>query len=83
VEPIYWLTRQKEEAAMASGAASTEAQLVHLELAGRYGDKASQANAETLACMGIQRVPADRYWVNGFCYTNPGDAIAEAKRGGP
>jgi hypothetical protein len=82
VEPIYWLTRQKEEAEMASGAASTEARLVHHELANRYCDKASQAEADTLACLGIERVPADQYWVNGFQYTNPGDAIAEAKRSG-
>lgn len=80
MEPIYWLTRQKEEAEMASGAASTEARLVHHELANRYGDKASQAEAATLACLGIERVPADQYWVNGFRYTNAGDAIDEARR---
>ena len=80
MEPIYWLTRQKEEAEMASGAASSEARLIHHELANRYGDKARQAEAGTLACWGIERIPVDQYWVNGFRYTNSTDAIAEAKR---
>jgi len=62
---------------MASGAASAEARLVHHELATRYGDKASQVEADTLACWGIERIPADQYWVNGFRYTVP----AEAQRG--
>jgi len=65
---------------MASGAASAEARLIHHEMANRYGDKASQAEADTLACLGIERVPADQYWVNGFRYTNAIDAIAEARR---
>jgi hypothetical protein len=80
VEAIYWLTRQQEEVEMASGAASTEARLVHHELANRYGDKANQAEADTLACLGIEQVPANQYWVNGFRYTNASDAIAEARR---
>ena len=29
----------------------------------------------------FERIPVDQYWVNGFRYTNAGDAIAEAKRG--
>jgi len=81
VEPIYWLTRQNEEAEMAGGAESIEARLVHHELANRYGDNASQAEENTLACLGIVRVPADQYWVNGYRYTNASDAIAEARRG--
>jgi hypothetical protein len=81
MEPIYWLTRQKEEAEMARGAASTEARLIHHELASRYCDRASRAETDTLDCWGVERVPADQYWVNGFCYNNPGDAIAEAPRG--
>jgi hypothetical protein len=81
VEPIYWLTRQQEESEMARCAASTAARLAHHELASRYGDKASQAEADTLACRGIERIPVDQYWVDGFHYTNAGEAIAEAKRG--
>ena len=81
MEPTYWLTRQKEEAILAHGAASAEAKLVHHELATRYGDKASQAEADTLARWGIERIPADRFWVNGFSYNNVGDAIKEAVRG--
>ena len=81
MEPIYWLTRQKEEAEMARGAASTEARLAHHELASRYGDKASQAEADTLALRGIEGIPVDQYWIDGFHYTNAGEAIAEAKAG--
>lgn len=81
MEAIYWLTRQKEEAEMANWTASTEARLVRHELASRYGDNASQAEAETLACLGIERIPAEQYRVNGFRYTNASDAIAEARRG--
>lgn len=81
MEPIYWLTRQREEAELASGAASAEARLAHHELAARYGDKARRVEAEALACWGIAGVPSDQYWVDGFCYTNPGDVIAEPPRG--
>jgi len=81
VEPIYWLTRQREKAEMADGAASAEVRLAHHELAARYGDTASQVEADALACWGIERVPSGQYWVNGFCHTNPGDVIAEPPRG--
>jgi hypothetical protein len=77
----YWLSRQREEADMARGAASTEARLAHHDLAGRYNAKADQVEADVLAGLGIERIPVDQYWVNGFRYTNAGDAIAEAKRG--
>ena len=80
MEQNYWLSRESEETEMATRAASPEARLAHHELAIRYGAKASQAEADTLDCWGIERVPADQYWVNGFRYTNAGDAIDEAKR---
>lgn len=43
---------------------------------------ASAAGAETalLAEHGIARVPADRFDVDGYRYTNIADAIAQAKR---
>jgi hypothetical protein len=82
MQPIYWLTRQQEEAVLAEGAASTEARLVHHELATRYGDKASQADAVTLACLGVEGALADQYWVNGFRYPSTGDVIAEVRHGG-
>jgi hypothetical protein len=81
VDSNYWLSRQKEEAEMASGAASSEARLAHHELADRYSAKAIQAQAETLACWGAERVPADQYWVHGFSYSNAGDIIAAGRRG--
>ncbi len=81
MEPIYWLTRQKEEAILASGAASAEARMVHHELANRYGVKASQAEMDAIAGLDIVGIPADQYWINGFRYTNTGNAIAEARRG--
>ena len=65
---------------MARCAASPEARLAHHGLAVRYVAKAAQAEADTLASWGIERVPADQYWVNGFRYTNAGDAIAQAHR---
>jgi hypothetical protein len=80
VEQNYWLSREGEETEMATLATSPEARLAHHELAIRYGAKASQAETDTLASWGIERVPADQYWVNGFRYTSAGDAIAEAKR---
>jgi hypothetical protein len=81
VEQYYWLNRESEEADMARCAASPEAQLVHQELATRYGAKAKMAEADALAGLGIAKVRADQYLVNGFRYTTAGDAIAEAKRG--
>ena len=41
---------------------------------------ASKAEAALLAEHGIIRVPADGFDVDGYRYTNAGDAIAQAKR---
>lgn len=81
MERSYWLSRQAEEAEMARGASSAEARLAHHNLESRYGAKADQAEADTLAGLGIEPVRIDQYWVNGFRYTTAGDAIAEARRG--
>jgi hypothetical protein len=44
---------------------------------------ASTADAETalIAQHGITRLPADRFDVDGYCYTHLADAVAQAKRG--
>jgi hypothetical protein len=81
VERTYWLRRKSEENEMARCAASTEARLVHQELATRYGAKAKAAETDALAAFGIARVRAEQYLVNGYRYTMPGDALAEARRG--
>jgi hypothetical protein len=40
----------------------------------------AEAEAALLAEHGIIRVPADRFDVDGYRYTNAADAIAQAKR---
>jgi hypothetical protein len=41
---------------------------------------AAEAEAALLAEHGITRVPADRFDVDGYRYTNAADAIAQARR---
>jgi hypothetical protein len=41
---------------------------------------AAEAEAALLAEHGILRVPADRFDVDGYRYTNAADAIAQARR---
>ena len=41
---------------------------------------AAEAEAALLAEHGIVRVPADRFDVDGYRYTNAADAIAQARR---
>ena len=43
MEQTYWLGRKRASAANARRAASSEARLVHLDLAGRYSIKAAQS----------------------------------------
>jgi hypothetical protein len=45
MEQTYWLGRKRSSAANARRAASSEARLVHLDLAGRYSIKAAAAAA--------------------------------------
>ena len=47
MEKGYWLSRERASLNLAQNAASSEARLVHYELAGRYSLKAM--SAETLA----------------------------------
>ena len=47
METKYWLTRQRSSVRMALAAKSSRARLVHYELAGRYGLKASEAGDST------------------------------------
>ena len=42
MEKKYWIGRKRSAMAMARGAASAEARLIHYELAGRYSIKAAQ-----------------------------------------
>ena len=42
VEKRYWLERKRSAMAMAHGAATAKARLIHYDLAGRYSIKASQ-----------------------------------------
>lgn len=81
MEQHYLLSRESEEIEMARCAASPEARLVHQELASRYGAKAHTEEADAIAALGIEKVRADHYLVNGYRYGTAGDAIAEAKRG--
>ena len=45
MEKKYWLGRKRDAMAMARGASSSEARLIHYELAGRYSVKAATAPA--------------------------------------
>lgn len=42
MEKKYWIGRKRSAVAMARGASSAEARLIHYELAGRYSIKAAQ-----------------------------------------
>lgn len=48
IENKYWLGRKRASLAMARGAASAEARLIHYDLAGRYSIKAATAPAAFL-----------------------------------
>jgi hypothetical protein len=41
---------------------------------------AAEAESAVLAEYGITRVPADRFDVDGYRYTNVADAVAQARR---
>lgn len=45
MEKTYWLTRKRASLAMARKAVSSEARLVHYDLAGRYSVNAASATA--------------------------------------
>jgi phosphoheptose isomerase len=49
MDRIYWIGRQAAAKAMARGASSAQARLIHYELAGRYSVKAAQCPAFILA----------------------------------
>ena len=42
MEKKYWIGRKRSAVAMARGASSAEARLIHYEMAGRYSIKAAQ-----------------------------------------
>lgn len=48
MEKAYWLSRKRASLKLAQNAASSEARLVHYELAGRYSLKAMSAQTEAM-----------------------------------
>ena len=46
MEKKYWLGRKKASVAAAAQAASSEARLIHLDLAGRYSVKAAEEGSK-------------------------------------
>jgi hypothetical protein len=60
MEQSYWLARKRSSAANARRAASSEARLVHLDLAGRYSVKAAAAaRSPWTASEAVRPAPAD------------------------
>ncbi len=48
MEKAYWIGRKRASLKLAQGAASSEARLVHYELAGRYSVKANSAETQAI-----------------------------------
>jgi hypothetical protein len=48
VEKVYWLSRKRASLKLATNAASSEARLVHYDLAGRYSVKASSVETQAI-----------------------------------
>ena len=68
MEKAYWLDRKRASLKMAQNAATSEARLVHYDLAGRYSVKAN--SAETRATDLANALP---------CYINPARSVAGAE----
>lgn len=49
MDKAYWLTRKRASLKMARNASSSEARLVHYELAGRYSLNAASAETQPIA----------------------------------
>jgi hypothetical protein len=75
MEQSYWLRRTRAAAAMARRARSSEARLVHLDLAGRYSIKAAMAPA-------FQQQPAEARVALPLALPEPSSADAAAPFGG-
>ena len=52
MEKAYWLARKRASLKLAHAAASSEARLVHYDLAGRYGLKAISSETQALDLAG-------------------------------
>ena len=52
MEKVYWLSRKRASLKMAANAASSEARLVHYDLAGRYSVKASSVETQAIDLAG-------------------------------
>ena len=48
MEKTYWLSRKRASLKLAQNAASSEARLVHYDLAGRYSVKATSAETQAI-----------------------------------
>ena len=48
MEKAYWLSRKRASLKLAKGAASSQARLVHYDLAGRYSLKALSAETQAI-----------------------------------
>jgi hypothetical protein len=48
MEKAYWLGRKRASLKLARGAASSEARLIHYDLAGRYSVKAVSADTQAI-----------------------------------
>jgi hypothetical protein len=69
MERAHWLSRKRESLAMAQNAISSEARLIHYELAGRYSVKAANAVRPQLH---LEDVPSPELY-----------ALSEPVRGSP
>lgn len=49
MEQAHWLGRKKASLEMAENAAGSEARLIHYDLAGRYGLKATSAETQAIS----------------------------------
>jgi len=52
VEKVYWLSRKRASLKLAANAASSEARLVHYDLAGRYSVKAMSTESQAIDLAG-------------------------------
>lgn len=72
MEKAYWLGRKRASLKLAQNAASSEARLVHYDLAGRYGVKAS--STETRATDLASALPRSIYSVTDTSVESVDDA---------
>ena len=67
MEQTYWLGRKRTSAANARRAASAEARLIHLDLAGRYSIKAAAAGPSPTGPEHYRRLETGARWLAARC----------------